>query len=483
VEPRRYVVRGLVNGVPLPFATEVGEDGYFFLPLLPAGQVTGLVITDVDTGRECFQDVVGRAVGSATAVYVDFAACAGDPVDPGDFTIRWVASVDGAWGQPLNWDPPRVPNADDDVWIPGSLVEVSLPSGMPPVVTQVRSLRSQGTLTLTNSVLQATGAVDIGTYRVISAAADVQAGGGFSYDGLRVSFSTDGGFTLPGDVTLKNVITEGTLVVPGTLTVTDALTFLNGGRISGPGTTVVPVGAAATIGAAAYLADGHTLEVRGDLTLGGPSSFVLLDGVRLRIMPGGVMRMAGVTFVGQATSAVLHNEGRVEIAADAAVSLSMILTENDGVWQVGAGGVVQITGSTGRFRNGAAGELTGPGTTAVAFQGVAEFVGGSITGGHRFVNRPGTFGGTTWLASPSAPLTIAAGSEIVNAPNPSNAQISTFTVANAQALSGGGTFRNQGVLRKEGGGISDWTGVCYVVEGAGSLDEAAGSIDFGSCPP
>lgn len=487
VEPRRYVVRGIVNGGPLPFATEVAEDGYFFLPLLPAGQTTELVITDIDTGRECFQDVVGRAVGSAAVIYVDFAACAGDPGDPIEYTIRWVGPEAGSWNQASNWEPARVPDETDDVWIPGSLVEVTLPSGMPPVVTQVRSLRSQGTLTLTNSVLQATGAVDIGTYRVASAAADVQAADGFSYDGLRVSFSTDGGFTLPGDVTLKHVITEGTLVVPGTLTVTEALTFRNGGRISGAGTTAVPVGATATLNVG-YLADGHTLEVHGDLTLpGGPfgdaTSFVLLDGVRLRIMSGGVMRMSGFAFLGQATRAVLYNEGRVEIAADANVSVSMIQTENDGVWQVGAGGVVQITGSTGRFRNGAAGELTGPGTTAIAFQGVAEFVGGSITGGHRFVNRPGTFGGTTWLASPSAPLTIAAGSEIVNAPNPDNAQVSTFTVANARALSGGGTFRNQGVLRKEGGGTSDWTGVCYVVEGAGSLVEASGSIDFGSCPP
>ena len=37
VEAGRYVVRVTLNGTPLPFATEVAEDGYFFLPLMPAG--------------------------------------------------------------------------------------------------------------------------------------------------------------------------------------------------------------------------------------------------------------------------------------------------------------------------------------------------------------------------------------------------------------------------------------------------------------
>jgi hypothetical protein len=497
VTPGRYVVRATVNGFPLPFATGVAEDGYFFLPLLPAGQTSQLVITDFDTGRECFQDVVGREVGSASAVYVDFAACAGDPVDPGDFTIMWIGDYSQNWTDPQNWEPERLPNADDDVWIPGSAVSLNLPSGFefqPPAVVTLRSLRSQGTVGIGSTVLQTTGPVHLGTYMVFSANASVQAGGGFTYDSLYVRFATvTGGFSLPaGDVALKNVITEGTLVVPAasTLTVSGVLTFLNGGRISGPGTTVVPASATAVVAVgntrSGVVAGGHTLEVHGTLTWpeGFPpnngTGFQVFDGARLRIMPGGVLRMSGVTVVSGNSTGTIQNQGRIEIGAGASVITQSVRWENDGVWQVGAGGLFSVQGDV--FRNGAAGELTGSGTTEIYASGNGEFVGGSITGGHRFANRAGQFGGTVWLASPSAPLTIATGSEIVNEPSPVNLTVSTFTVANGQTLSGGGTFRNRANLVKNGGGTSNWSGVCYVLDG-GTYQALSGSITFGSCPP
>jgi len=494
VEPRRYVVRATVNGIALPFATEVGEDGYFFLPLLQAGQLNELVFVDVETGRECFVNVPGRSVGSATAVYVDFAACAGDPVDPGEYTIRWVGGWTQNWTDAENWDPQRVPNATDDVWIPDSTVDLNLPASLPwesPRVTQVRSLRSQGTIGVANAVLEATEAVHVGTLRVAATAGSVQAGGGFTYDNLWVQSSEGGGFSLPnGDVTLRNVITQGTLVVPGTLTVTGVLTFLNGGWLSGPGTTIVPAGVPAVIAVGStrngVLAGGHTMEVYGTFTWpeglgsGNGTGFQVFDGARLRIMPGGVLRMSGITVVSGNGTGRVENQGSVEIAAGSSVVTFSVRWENDGAWQVGAGGLFAVQGDV--FRNGAGGELTGSGTTEISAFGNGEFVGGSITGGHTFANRAGQFGGTTWLASPSAALTIAAGSEIVNEPNPINFTVSTFTVANDQPLLGGGTFRNRATLVKNGSGASDWSAVCYVLDG-GSYQATSGSIDFGSCPP
>lgn len=497
VTPGRYVVRAMVNGFPLPFATAISEDGYFFLPLLPAGQTSQLVVTDFDTGRECFQDVVGRAVGSASAAYVDFAACAGDPVDPGDYTKMWIGGWTQNWTDGENWEPPGVPTEDDAVWIPGSAVEITLPAGFQyqaPAVVKLRSLKSQGIVVVGNTVLQTTGAVHLGTFQVIDPNASVQAAGGFTYDSLYVRYSTGGGFTLPaGDRTLKNVITEGTLVVPAasTLTVTGVLTFLNGGWLSGPGTTVVPASAAAAVAVgntrSGVVTGGHTLEMHGTFTWpeglgsGNGTGFQVFDGARLRIMPGGVLRLSGITVVSGNGTGSVENQGRIEIGAGASVITFSVRWENDAVWQVGAGALFSVQGDV--FRNGAGGELTGAGTTEIAAFGNAEFVGGSITGGHSFANRAGQFGGTTWLASPSAPLTIAAGAEIVNEPNPVNFTVSTFTVANGQTLSGGGTFRNRAILVKNGAGASDWTGVCYVLEGAGSYQAVSGSIDFGSCPP
>ena len=79
-------------------------------------------------------------------------------------------------------------------------------------------------------------------------------------------------------------------------------------------------------------------------------------------------------------------------------------------------------------------------------------------------------------------MTLAAGAEIVNEPNPINTTMSTFTVANGETLSGGGTFRNRANLVKNGAGTSNWTGVCYLVEGAGAFQAVSGSITFGTCP-
>ena len=230
---------------------------------------------------------------------------------------------------------------------------------------------------------------------------------------------------------------------------------------------------------------GHTLEVHGTLTWpeGFPpntgTGFQVFDGARLRIMPDGVLRMSGLTVVSGNSTGTIENEAhrdRRRRQRDHAVGP---LGERR---RLAGGRGRPLLGPGRRFRNGADGELTGAGTTEIAAFGNAEFVGGSITGNHRFANRAGQFGGTTWLASPSAPLTLAAGAEIVNEPNPINTTMSTFTVANGQALAGGGTFRNRANLVKNGGGTSDWTGVCYLVEGAGAYQAVSGSITFGTCP-
>jgi hypothetical protein len=500
VEAGRYTVRALANGAPLPFSNVVHEDGYFFLPLLPALQPAQLIFTDQETLRECVVDTTGRAVGSAVALRVDFAACAGDPVDPGDYTIRWVGGFSPFWYHAQNWDPARVPDANDDVYIPGIASEVFLPSGFeyqPPQVVQVRSLRSDGTVAFGNTTFQATGDVQLGVYRLdFPGPTAVQVGGTFTYDGLYVGVPS--GFTLPAaDVTLDTVTVTSRLVVPGTLTVTDGLFVLGGGVLAGAGTTIVPVGADGRVDLSAPTPtrsgslDGHTLEVRGTFTLaegqdgGNGTSFGLFNGAQARVAPGGVFRASGLAIVTGSAGGTLVNEGRVEIEAPVVAPETRVLVfsavtlDNRGVVEVAGGATLAVDGV---LRNAAAGELTGGGATTIDFGGVAEFTGGAISGGHTLVNQAGATGGggTTWVATGAAPLTLAVGSEIRNAPNPFNATLSTFTVANGQPLLGGGTFRNQAVLTKTAGGTSDWTAVCYVEEGAGQLN---GSITVGTCPP
>jgi hypothetical protein len=306
------------------------------------------------------------------------------------------------------------------------------------------------------------------------------------------------GFTLPASaISLETVTVTSRLTVPGTLTITDQLALLGGGTLAGGGTTIVPVGADGRVDFSpltptrAGSVDGHTLEVRGTLTLaegqdgGNGTSFGLFNGAQVRVAPGGVLRASGVTVLTGTSGGTLLNEGRVEIEAPVVASETDVLVftgvtlDNRAVVEVAAGASLAFDGI---LRNAATGELTGGGITSIDFGGVAELTGGAITGGHTFVNRAGATGGggTTWVATGAAPLTLAAGSEIVNAPNPFNGTSSTFAVANGQPLSGGGTFRNQANLTKTAGTTSDWTGVCYVEEGAGQL---IGAITVGSCPP
>ena len=497
VEAGRYAVTGMYNGAPLPFGSLVQEDGYFFLPMMPEGAGGQLVFSDLQDFRSCVLPITGRAMGSALALNVDFASCAGGPVDPGEYTIRWTGDWSTQWNQAQNWDPQRVPNASDDVWIPGAASYVQMPAGglyQPPVEVQVRSLRSQGVLAMSNTILRATGDVQLGAFRPEGTGpATVDAGGSFTYESLHVWMSSPGYHLPNAPVELKSVVVAGMLVVPHSLTFTQDLTLLNSGQIAGPGTTTVPAGLTAAIGSgttnAGSFGPGHTLVVHGTFRVvhGLPapngSSFQFHN---VHIAPGGLMEVSGNTALTSSVpggSGHLHVEGRLLVSgANSDVFAMSALIENDGVIEVeNSGSMLRFSSSDlGGLRLGSGGALRGQGSTVIDFATLAEFFGGTIGAGHTFINRAGQFRGAVWVAG-AGPLTLEAGAEIRNIVNPENGMVSTFTVNNNQPLLGSGTFRNSAVLRKAATGNSTWS-VCYVEEGSGTYVPDPGTITFaGGC--
>ncbi len=498
IQAGRYTVTALYNGQPLPFAGFVQEDGYFFLPTLPEGSGSQLAFTDRQTWRNCVLPVSGRPVGSATVLQVAFASCADEGVDPGEYTIEWVGGASSLWGNAQNWDPPRLPNADDDVLIPGVATYVTLPSGGfhydPVAVVAVRSLRSQGVVALGHTVLQASGDVILNVLRVEgSGTTEVDAGGTFSYDALHV-WKSPPGFTLPDEpVTLASVVVAGHLNVPHTLTVTDNLTWQGGGWLDGPGTTIIPADATGNIlrvgNNAGYVGPDHTLEVYGSLTvdtgLGGGQGTSLRPGT-VHVMPGGLLEMSGIGVIaGSAPSGggLIINQGRFVLSGtDSDIYVQGATLQNEGVLEIAAGGELRFE-TTGIFRNGVGGVLSGPGSIVLSPSTQAEIHGGTLGGGLRIVNESGAFGSLTWVTE-AGPITIEAGSEILNSVHPFNSlSLSNFVVANDQPLLGGGSFRNLGLLRKTAAGSSTWS-VCYLEEGDGAFQPDPGTILFtGVCPP
>src|SRR5690606_8305125 len=111
------------------------------------------------------------------------------------------------------------------------------------------------------------------------------------------------------------------------------------------------------------------------------------------------------------------------------------------------------------------GSLAGSGTTILASGGALDLSiahNRSVADTHTLVNN----GTATWGPMGSASITIGPDALVENH--------GTFVVQNDRPMSGGGVFRNHGVLRKETAvGVSTWA-VCYQQPAGGSLVEASG---------
>lgn len=366
IEPGRYSVRIVpAGGGAWPFATQIGSDGYFFIPALPDGVPVTVVVSDRVTFAECTFPITGRSRFSASAVYVDLDACVGP--DAGDYTIvykRPPAGVQGNWHNPQHWDPPRVPTPDDDVLIP-SLADTVFVRDQ---AAHARSVRSVGTLTLVNRDLNVTGDLHVGMLYIGSGTPVVSVGGAFDLDGIRLSST----FTLPPQVTsieTVELLLGGRLVVDHTLTVTNSL-LINHGWLRGSGRTILAENAVGELrgtpgqfGGGA-IADSHTLEVRDRFwwsTVDGGLGFV--DDGSVEVTASGLLHLAqhnsGFRALQGGENPMVVNYGRILADATGTNNFEAPLT-NHGTVEVAAGTVLRLTHWTARVDN--FGVMTGGGT-------------------------------------------------------------------------------------------------------------------------
>jgi hypothetical protein len=359
----RYVVRVTVGSQAWPFATEIGADGYFFLPALPRGITSTLHVVDRTTFAQCQLPVTGRSVDSASAVYVDLDACVGG-VDPGSFTIAFVGNSagQGVWHQPQSWDPPRVPNADDHVFVPFGYQQVDLND----LNVEVKSIRSLGTLRMSRADLRAEEDLDLAMVRV-GHDATFSSGGTARLGGLQVVAP----FTLPElYVSLDTIelLSGSRLTVDHEITISESL-LINHGWLQGSGRTILAAGATGELRGSpgsfggGTLADTHTLEVRGTFawsTDGG--SLALTHSAVLEVAPEGTLHLARVNSGSRAVQGAvaprLVNHGRILSTAHG--TNFEIPVENHGTVEVAEGAQLALGRTTARTDN--YGVMTGAGT-------------------------------------------------------------------------------------------------------------------------
>lgn len=370
LEPGRYSVRILANGTtPWPFATYVAPDGYFYIPALPGGVTSTMVLTDHETFAECLLDVEGSALASATVLYVDLDECMSEPIDPEEYSIVWIGTAaSGNWNTASNWDLGRVPNADDDVLIPSSTTTVRLSAGD----YNVRSIRSLGTLEVNSGAtvnLNASGNIDLNWLKLTfnNAASTFQAGGALKVDRLWLgggnTYALPSTFTTFKEVHLDSA--SAVLTFSHTLTITEHFDF--SGTLAGTGRTVLAQGATAKLSAfilggayAAALSDSHVFEVRGSAGWGMNDGALQLNGTsRVEVKPTGVLDLntTGARISGNSNDGTLVNEGTIRVTTAGEHTMTTIVF-NEGTMDVSAGAI--LTTRSRAFTN--SGTITGGGT-------------------------------------------------------------------------------------------------------------------------
>jgi hypothetical protein len=362
-EPGRYVVKLFSRGVAIPFSGTTDAGGYFFIPLVPAGEPFVAVATDTVTGETRRVEGIGPEFGEAGYVFFDFAG-----EGPGTEVVRWDGGGDGtSWHDPFNWEGDILPLPTSDVVIdvPGEVTVVHSRDE-----TAINSLVSKEALILSGGTL------------VISADASVEgqltlSGGTLDLGGtLEASGATTWSRGNIGGGTLAN---RGTLEIVGeaccrglTGTIDNAGTV----ALSGTGSEGLRGGQ----GAVFNNLSGATFDIQSDLGVGGG-----LGGDPLSFNNAGtVVKSAGTE---TSTWDVLFNNSGGSITVQ---SGTLLLrgggTSNGGTFDIAAGAALDIGYGTsvhalsGTFSGSGAGVvgLTG-GTFAVADEGaVLDFPNGGV---------------------------------------------------------------------------------------------------------
>lgn len=360
----RYAVRVSVGSQAWPFATEIGANGYFYLPALPLGITSTLHVVDRTTFAQCQLPVTGRPVDSATAVYVDLDACVGG-VDPGSFTIAFVGNAQGrgSWHLPQHWDPPRVPNADDHVLVPFDFMHVNIDD----ITVHVRSLTSRGTVQIRRSTLHVAEDLDVAMLQLGTSDTTFSAGGTINVGGLRLQAH----FTLPEAITTLEtleLVFGSQLFVDHELTVTESF-LINHGWLRGSGRTILADGTSGefrgTPGSfgGGTVADTHTLEVRGTLRWTTHSGGLALNhDATLEVAEQGTLHLAsensGFVAVVGTVDPLLINRGRILSTAPGTRIQAPL--QNYGTVEVAEGAVLNLSFHSARVDNH--GVMTGEGT-------------------------------------------------------------------------------------------------------------------------
>ncbi|CAG0927910.1 hypothetical protein TFLX_00690 [Thermoflexales bacterium] len=184
------IIKVYSAGSPIPFSGVTDPGGYFFIPLIPAGEPFIAVAYDLVNNQTRIVEGIGPNTGSSVFLFFDFYT---EQVEYD--TVYWDGEGDGAsWHDPFNWNPNLIPGPTQHV-----IVDV------PGTITVVHSLGNDAVLSLRSeeAIRLAGGTLELGQASVLSDT-----------------------FILSG----------GTLGGTGALSVTGVLSW-TGGTMSGSGTT------------------------------------------------------------------------------------------------------------------------------------------------------------------------------------------------------------------------------------------------------
>jgi hypothetical protein len=476
-QPGRVVVKVLSSGFPIPFSGLTDAGGYFFIPLIPAGEPFSAVAIDRVTGQTRTATGVGPAIGASVFMFFDFLTEEG----PEPASIHWDGGGNGtSWHDPLNWDLNRLPTLTDTVSIdvPGAIT-VTHSSGS----TAILSLHSEEAIVLSAGTLSIDAASTISNTFTFSGGT-LAGVGSLTVDGLLTwsagTMNNLGGTTANGGLIISGSLTK--FLNGSTLRNADNATWTGTGNIQG------------SQGAIFDNLAGGLFEVQNNanLTGGSPASSFNNAGI-FRKSAG-----AGTTIIQAA-----FNGGQVEVLTGTLDLAGTGTTSSGGNFTVASGAVLDLTGGTSRVY---VGNYTGVATGTIRAEGGTLQIGAAGAtfnfggGGWQWISGaisgPGTLTNTSTLAISGTLLkqlnagrlnnagtilwTGAGGISLVNGSVLDNLPSGLFEAQNDRSITDSGSpassFNNAGVFRKSVGSGTTTFGITFT--NTSTVTVQSGTLNF-----
>jgi hypothetical protein len=347
------VIKVFSAGLTIPFSGVTDPGGYFFIPIIPAGEPFTAVAYDMVNGTTRIVEGVGPATGDFTFLFFDFYT-----EQPGSDTVYWDGGGDGtSWHDPFNWNPDLIPGPSQDVIIdvPGDVTVVHSNFGTDAIL----SLQSEEAVVLSGGTLD------------IAAASN-----------LSDTFTLNGGVLAgSGDVTLSGPFTwaYGTLAGTGATIANGGITF-NGSNTNARNLD----GRTLANGGTAVLQEGFLTAYNGATLTNQPSATFDFQGDHFLYVSTG-----GATFDNLGTVTKSAGSGMTTIAAT--FNNSGLVEVQSGTLSLNGGGTHSGTfqGSGSLYFGGGTHTLTGSimnlnvsvGGGAVAMNGTYQAANTALTGG------------------------------------------------------------------------------------------------------